>query len=84
MKDKYFMYILHSQSYDRYYVGMTSDLEERLILHNGNHIGYTGKYSDWRIVYSEEFAIKSEAYARERAVKKWKSRKMIERLIVGT
>ncbi len=81
----YFFYILYSESIDKYYVGHTSNLEERLRKHNTNHKGFTGKTSDWKIVYSEQFATKSEAFAREREVKAWKSRKRIIALSsVGT
>ncbi len=81
----YFFYILYSTSIDKYYVGHTSDLPERLRKHNTNHKGFTGKTSDWKIVYSEQFATKSEAFAREREVKAWKSRKRIIALSsVGT
>ncbi len=54
---------------------------DRLRKHNSNHKGFTGKIGDWEIVYSENFISKSLAYARERQVKKWKSRIAIERLI---
>jgi len=36
---------------------------------------------DWKIVYSEEFDSKEEAFERERQVKKWKSRKKILELL---
>jgi len=42
--------------------------------------GFTGSGSDWKVVYSEAFSTKDLAYAREREVKKWKSRKLIEKL----
>ncbi len=81
----YFFYILYSTSIDKYYVGHTLDLPERLRKHNTNHKGFTGKTSDWKIFYSEQFATKSEAFAREREVKAWKSRKRIIALSsVGT
>jgi putative endonuclease len=75
-------YILYSLSANKYYFGHTTEpVEERLRKHNSNHDGFTGKNSDWKIVYSEAFVSKDQAYAREREVKSWKSRKMIERLI---
>ncbi len=52
----YFFYILYSTSIDKYYVGHTLDLPERLRKHNTNHKGFTGKTSDWKIFYSEQFA----------------------------
>ena len=77
----YYFYILYSEKTDRYYIGHTENLMQRLKKHNTNHKGYTGKVNDWEIVYTEVFHSKSEAYARERQVKNWKSRKAIKRLI---
>ena len=75
------MYILYSMQRDRYYVGYTGDdLCERLRKHNSNHSGFTGTAPDWKIVYTESFNTKTEAYARERQIKSWKSRKLIEKL----
>jgi putative endonuclease len=71
-------YILHSIQLDKFYIGHTcDDLEERLRKHISNHTGFTSKAKDWKIAYSE----KSAAYARERSVKEWKSKKMITELV---
>ncbi|RKD91275.1 GIY-YIG nuclease family protein [Mangrovibacterium diazotrophicum] len=75
-----YCYILYSESLDRYYVGASSDLEGRLTRHNAAHSGFTSKGQPWRIVYFEEYSDKETAFSRERQLKKWKSRKMIERL----
>ncbi len=77
------VYILYSESLDRYYVGSTSDLEARLIRHNNGESRYTKSGIPWSIVYSEEFSSRSEAMSREHQIKKWKSRKMIVKLIEG-
>ena len=77
----YYFYILYSEKADKYYVGHSSDLDERLRKHNTNHKGYTGKCNDWKIVHTEIYLLKNEAYQREREVKKQKSRKYIEKLI---
>ena len=77
----YHFYILYSKTADRYYTGHTGNLNERLRKHNTNHRGYTGKFDDWIIVYTEEFPLKNDAYHRELEVKKKKSRKYIENLI---
>jgi putative endonuclease len=78
----YFFYILYSQSLDRYYYGYTSEtLERRLANHLSNHSGFTGKAKDWQVAYFETYATKSEAFAREREVKAWKSRAMVQELI---
>ncbi len=79
----YSFYIIYSPALDKYYLGSTGNLEERLRKHNSNHKGFTGKADDWTIVYTEEFVTKTEAYRRERSVKSWKSRKKIEELVHG-
>ena len=79
---EFYLYILYSKLLNKYYVGYTGDkLEERLRKHNSNHKGFTSRASDWEIVFTEQIGSKEEAYARERQIKKWKSRKMIEVLI---
>ncbi len=76
-------YIVFSKNLDRYYVGHTGEaVEERIRKHNSNHKGYTGPANDWVLVFQERFDSKEEAYAREREIKAWKSRKMIEQLFV--
>jgi putative endonuclease len=75
-------YILFSASSNKYYIGHTTEpIQERVRKHNSNHKGFTGKAGDWIVVYTELHHSKSEAYSREREVKGWKSRKMIEKLI---
>jgi len=75
-------YILYSATKDKYYVGHTGDAPEvRLRKHNSNHKGFTGRTGDWALVYKEAFNTKSEANERERQIKRWKSRAMIEQLI---
>jgi putative endonuclease len=75
-------YILYSGFLDKYYVGHTGDsLLQRLRRHNTDHKGFTGGVGDWKVVYKDSFNSKEEAYRREREVKKWKSRKLIEKLI---
>ena len=77
----YYLYILYSIRLDSYYVGYTSNLQERLRKHNRRHRGFTGRADDWAIVYTEGFNNKLEAAARERTIKSWKSRKLLVSLI---
>ena len=79
----YRVYILFSKTKNRYYIGCTSDLEQRLVKHNQNHKGFTGKVADWEVVYFESFKSKIKALAREKQIKGWKSRIAIEKLISG-
>ena len=79
----YYLYILYSKSLDKYYIGHTADLEGRLKRHLSNHKGFTGRSSDWKIVYTEAYIEKAEAYNRERQIKAWKSRTKIQKLIAN-
>ena len=79
------VYILYSAKLDRYYIGFTSGpVAERLKKHLANHKGFTGKNTEWQIVYSEKYNEKKDAINREQQIKSWKSRKMIEKLIRST
>ena len=76
------VYILFSPTKNKYYIGYTGDeIEERIRKHNTNHKGFTGGIGDWIIKYTELFNTKTEAIKREKEIKAWKSRKMIEKLI---
>ncbi|MDP1800027.1 MAG: GIY-YIG nuclease family protein [Bacteroidota bacterium] len=79
------LYILLSPTKNKYYVGHTGDdLVERIRKHNSNHKGFTGGIGDWELKYYETYFTKTEAVKREKEIKSWKSRKMIEKLIFKT
>lgn len=76
------VYILFSAFKNRYYIGFTADdINERIRKHNTNHAGFTGKTGDWQLVHIEIYSTKAEAMTREKQIKNWKSRKLIEKLI---
>ena len=75
---EYCCYILYSAKLDRYYIGHTEDLEQRLVQHNSGLSTFTAKANDWIIVYQQFFDTREEARKRENEIKKKKSRKYIE------
>ncbi|PTX41925.1 putative endonuclease [Christiangramia gaetbulicola] len=75
------LYILFSKKLDRFYVGATGNLQKRLEKHLNSSAGFTSKARDWTLIYSEEYERKEDAFKREKQIKLWKSRKMIEALI---
>ncbi|MFI5152269.1 MAG: GIY-YIG nuclease family protein [Chitinophagales bacterium] len=77
----WFVYIIHSQSLDRYYIGETDDVETRLRKHRARHRGYKWSMPDWELKLLEAFTTKKEARIREKQLKNWKNRKRIEELI---
>ena len=75
-------YIHYSEKLTGYYIGYTGfSPQERLAQHLKEHIGHTNKAKDWILVYSEYFNSKSEAMAREKQLKMWKSKERIRQLI---
>ena len=67
------MYILASKRNGALYVGVTSDLPQRVWLHkNGAYDGFTKKYGVRNLVWREFHATMDEAIEREKALKKWR------------
>jgi putative endonuclease len=75
------LYILYSESSDRFYVGYTNDIERRLSEHNRKKGKFTDAGIPWKLVYSETFLKKKEARAREKHIKSRKSKSFIKELI---
>ena len=81
----YYLYILYSESSDKYYVGYSSDPFRRLNEHNSSPLStYTSKHRPWilKAVYScgenESTAVQIEKF-----IKQQKSRRLIQKLIEG-
>ena len=71
--NKFYVYILASQRNGTLYIGLTNELERRILEHkNKTFKGFTAKYDVNLLVYFEEFESPQEAYTRERQMKKWK------------
>ncbi|WP_339627241.1 GIY-YIG nuclease family protein [uncultured Winogradskyella sp.] len=74
-------YILYSKTKDRFYIGHSANLNDRLKRHNAGRSKSTKHGTPWNIVYTVKFASKSEAYQHEMHIKKQKSRVFIIKLI---
>jgi len=71
MKQSY-VYILASKKNGTLYVGVTSDLVQRIYEHKQNIIdGFTTKYGVHTLVYYEIHEDVREAIIREKRIKKW-------------
>jgi putative endonuclease len=78
----YTTYALHSPQFDKIYIGYTSNIENRLLLHNSiSDKGFTLKYRPWVLIYSEEYETKREAMLREKQLKTAVGRKFVRQLI---
>ena len=77
----YFVYILQSERDGSYYVGHTSNLEDRLKRHNERRSVYTRAKAPWKLIHQETFESRSDAMKREREIKAKKVRDYIEHLV---
>ena len=65
----YYVYVIYSPSHNRYYKGLTQDIEKRLREHNQGHTRSTKAFKPWVLVYHETFADIGEARKREKYFK---------------
>ncbi len=80
----FYIYILFSNSSDRYYIGQTSDIQKRLTEHNNpsRQDKYTAKHRPWILVLSFQVSPdRGQAIIVERFIKRQKSRIFLEKLI---
>lgn len=77
----YTVYILKSEKTNKYYIGHTIDITDRLKRHNNGSSKYTKKFIPWELVYSEEYNTKSKAYKREMEIKKYKGGIQFKKLL---
>ena len=77
----FWVYILHSQERDRFYIGQCSALETRMAAHLNGQTKSTHGVSDWEVVFLQRSESRSEAMRLEQRIKKTKSRKSISRYI---
>ena len=66
------VYILASKKNGTLYIGVTSNLSQRIYQHKHNLVaGFTNKYNVHQLVYYELHATMEEALTREKQLKKW-------------
>ena len=58
MEEKFTVYVLYSQSFDKIYIGFTTDLYSRLESHNLlAKKGWTVKFRPWKVLYTEIYEL---------------------------
>lgn len=75
-----YTYILKTTCND-YYIGSTDNIEQRFTEHCSGKVKSTKGKLPVELVFQEYHDTKSEAQKKEYKIKKWKSKKLIERLI---
>lgn len=76
-----FVYILKSLKTNRYYIGSTFDLDERLKRHQNGLVFSTRNSRPWKKIFSQEYSTITQAKRIELRLKKLKRRDYIEKII---
>ncbi|MBP5982188.1 MAG: GIY-YIG nuclease family protein [Fluviicola sp.] len=81
--DFYYVYILHSQKLNRFYIGTTDNPANRLIEHNSIKYedAYTVKGIPWDLKLAYQCKSSENAYLIEKFIKRMKSKVFIQKII---
>ena len=73
MSKKYYTYILTHERNHIFYVGITNNIERRILEHKkSTHGTHVGRYNIKKLVYFETHSDVRIAIKREKTIKKWK------------
>ena len=73
MDKQFYVYVLANKQNGTLYIGVTSNLVQRIWQHNNKMIGgFTKKYNVTKLVYFEVHADAESAITREKQMKKWR------------
>jgi len=79
----YSVYIIQSEKTNRYYIGYTNNIDDRLKHHNSGANKSTKPGIPWKIIYTENCVDKKSAWLRERQIKSYKGGEAFKKLIDG-
>jgi putative endonuclease len=77
----FYVYILTNELKTVLYVGMTNDLEQRIIEHykqRGQKTSFAGKYNVYFLLWFEAHQYVNNAIARENEIKAWRREKKMQ------
>ncbi|MCL4510007.1 MAG: GIY-YIG nuclease family protein [Bacteroidetes bacterium] len=66
---KYYLYILTSLKDTWHYTGHASDVPKRVQAHNSGKVKSTKSWRPFKLIYTEEFNTRSDAFRREMFLK---------------
>ena len=79
----YHVYVIKSlQCFDMFYVGYTTDLNQRLVAHNSGWSIHTAKYMPWELVMYLSFSSKHKAAEFERYLKSQSGRAFMKKRLL--
>ena len=74
MNKTWFVYMLLCD-YKKFYIGITTNLQNRIFQHKNKLSKATAEFSDINLVYCEKYSTENEATLREKQFKGWSKEK---------
>lgn len=65
----YYVYLLQSRRYKRWYIGFTANIHQRISQHRNQLVQNTKYTNDWELIYCEQYRQKADALGREQFLK---------------
>ena len=80
----YSVYAVYNEKHNKFYIGQTDNLKERIRLHNDKTFSksYTASFDgEWKLIYSEQVENRGIALKREKQLKSYRGREFIKKYI---
>ena len=77
----YIVYAIKSKIRNYIYVGMTSNLQERMRRHNKGYVKTTRAYRPFDLIYEEKHTTRQEARKREKYLKSGAGKEFLKNLL---
>ena len=65
----FYTYILYSSLKERFYIGQTNNITNRLLKHNNGSVKSTKTEIPWQLIHKEEFTNRADAMQKENQIK---------------
>jgi putative endonuclease len=75
----YTVYVLKSLKDNNFYIGCTSNLNERLKAHNNGRVSSTECRTPFKLIFKEEYSDKYQAFNKERYYKTAKGKRELKK-----
>jgi len=81
ISDMYCVYILYSEKFNRFYTGLTFNIENRLNEHYSGKTKSTKPFKPWKVIFFEECETRIKARLREKYYKSGVGREKLKKFL---
>ena len=74
----YKVYVLYSQKIQKFYIGKTTSMVERIERHNAGRVPFTSHGTPWNLVWTIDKATNKEAIRLERKLKNLSGKRLLD------